>query len=242
MSNKLTRGVLIGLAIFCGAVKADAMDVGAQITFNDPYPVKVVAGCTFPKDAEKVDYYRSQHQYYDIQALVDWVGAEMVGGKLRACIVMNEKANNSWRVITRRPRGNFNMAWFCLENANAVDFSTPDTPRARSEDTCYWIRLPDKDIKASPSPPKPKYLPKSPIVWSNEKDLAKPCLDVDAKLNAFGSFQRSLPPPTMPHQIQSELWAISVQLTLGASGQFAVFYIVGGATYWDNNFGANYSF
>jgi hypothetical protein len=45
--------------------------------------------------------------------------------------------------------------------------------------------------------------------------------------NAFGNFQR---------------WAISVQLTPGASGQFAVFCIVGGATYWDNNFGANYSF
>ena len=60
--------------------------------------------------------------------------------------------------------------------------------------------------------------------------------------NAFGSFQRSFPPPTTPHQVQSELWAISVQLTPGASGQFAVFYIVGGATYWDNNFGANYPF
>jgi hypothetical protein len=60
--------------------------------------------------------------------------------------------------------------------------------------------------------------------------------------NAFGSFERTFPPPTMPHQIQSETWTISVQLTPGATGQFAVFYIVGGATYWDNNFGSNYSF
>lgn len=59
--------------------------------------------------------------------------------------------------------------------------------------------------------------------------------------NAFGSFQRTFLPPTMAHQIQSELWTVSVQLTPGASGQFAVFYIVGGATYWDNNFGGNYS-
>jgi hypothetical protein len=60
--------------------------------------------------------------------------------------------------------------------------------------------------------------------------------------NAFGGFQRTFPPATMPHQIQSELWEISVLLTPGAFGQFAVSYIVGGVTYWDNNFGANYSF
>jgi hypothetical protein len=60
--------------------------------------------------------------------------------------------------------------------------------------------------------------------------------------NAFGGFRRTFPPPTMPHQIQSELWEISVSLTSGVSGQFAVFYIVGGVTFWDNNFGANYSF
>jgi hypothetical protein len=60
--------------------------------------------------------------------------------------------------------------------------------------------------------------------------------------NAFGIFQRVFPPPTMPHQIQSELWKISVSLTPGASGKFAVFYVVGGSTYWDNNFGLDYSF
>src|SRR4051794_25542436 len=51
--------------------------------------------------------------------------------------------------------------------------------------------------------------------------------------NSFGVFQRTFPPLTMPHQIQSELWKISVPLTPGASGQFAVFYIAGGVTYWD---------
>jgi hypothetical protein len=60
--------------------------------------------------------------------------------------------------------------------------------------------------------------------------------------NAFGSFQRNFPPPTMPHQIQSELWSVSAQLSPGASGQFAVFYIVLGTTYWDNNLGSNYPF
>jgi hypothetical protein len=60
--------------------------------------------------------------------------------------------------------------------------------------------------------------------------------------NAFGVFQRVFPPATMPRQIQSELWKISVALTAGASGKFAVFYVVGGTTYWDNNFGLDYSF
>jgi len=60
--------------------------------------------------------------------------------------------------------------------------------------------------------------------------------------NVFGSFQQTFPPPSMPHQIQSELWSVSASLSPAASGQFAVFYIVGGTTYWDNNFGLNYSF
>jgi hypothetical protein len=60
--------------------------------------------------------------------------------------------------------------------------------------------------------------------------------------NVFGSFQQLFPPPTIPHQIQSELWSVSASLSPGASGQFAVFYIVNGTTYWDNNFGLNYSF
>jgi Carbohydrate/starch-binding module (family 21) len=60
--------------------------------------------------------------------------------------------------------------------------------------------------------------------------------------NAFGGFQQSFPPATMPHQVQSELWKISVLLTPGASGKFAVFYIVDSTTYWDNNFSLNYSF
>jgi hypothetical protein len=60
--------------------------------------------------------------------------------------------------------------------------------------------------------------------------------------NAFGSFQQSFPPAMMPHQVQSELWKISALLTPGASGKFAVFYIVDSATYWDNNFSLNYSF
>ncbi len=29
---------------------------------------------------------------------------------------------------------------------------------------------------------------------------------------------------------------------VGAAGQYAVFYNVEGTTYWDNNFGLNYSF
>jgi hypothetical protein len=60
--------------------------------------------------------------------------------------------------------------------------------------------------------------------------------------NAFGVFQRGFPPATTAHQIQAEQWRVSVGLTPGASGKFAVFYVVGGATYWDNNFGLDYTF
>jgi hypothetical protein len=60
--------------------------------------------------------------------------------------------------------------------------------------------------------------------------------------NVFGSFEQIFPPSTTPHQVQSELWSVTTSLSPGASGQFAVFYIVNGATYWDNNFGANYLF
>jgi hypothetical protein len=60
--------------------------------------------------------------------------------------------------------------------------------------------------------------------------------------NVFGNFQQLFPPPTMPHQIQPELWSVSASLSPGASGQFAVFYIVSGTTFWDNNFGGNYTF
>jgi hypothetical protein len=38
------------------------------------------------------------------------------------------------------------------------------------------------------------------------------------------------------------LWSVSASLPPGASGQFAVFYIVAGTTYWDNNSGLNYAF
>src|SRR5438105_15863887 len=60
--------------------------------------------------------------------------------------------------------------------------------------------------------------------------------------NVFGNFQQLFPPPTMPHQIQPELWGVSASLSDGASCQFAVFYIVNGTTYRDNNFGGNYTF
>ena len=60
--------------------------------------------------------------------------------------------------------------------------------------------------------------------------------------NAFGTFNRSYAPATRPHQLNVEDWAVSVPVGVGATGQFAVFYTVGGQTYWDNNFGRNYAF
>ena len=52
--------------------------------------------------------------------------------------------------------------------------------------------------------------------------------------NAFGIYSR-------PHQLDTELWNIG-PVAVGTTGQFAAFYTAAGATYWDNNFGLNYSF
>ena len=60
--------------------------------------------------------------------------------------------------------------------------------------------------------------------------------------NVFGKYERSFAPPTMPHQVQTELWNIAAPVGLNKSGVFAVFYVVNNTTYWDNNFGLNYSF
>ena len=60
--------------------------------------------------------------------------------------------------------------------------------------------------------------------------------------NAFGSYAQSYPPAITPHQVNAELWNIVVPVGVGTAGQFAVFYTLAGATYWDNNFGLNYTF
>jgi len=60
--------------------------------------------------------------------------------------------------------------------------------------------------------------------------------------NAFGTYSQSFSPASTPHQLNAELWNIVAPVGIGATGQFAVFYNVAGTTYWDNNFGLNYSF
>ena len=50
------------------------------------------------------------------------------------------------------------------------------------------------------------------------------------------------PPPSTPHQLNAELRNILAPVGVGATGQYAMFYNVEGTTYWDNNFGLNYSF
>ena len=59
--------------------------------------------------------------------------------------------------------------------------------------------------------------------------------------NAFGIYSRPFAPASTPHQLNTELWNIG-PVVVGATGQFAAFYTVAGATYWDNNSGLNYSF
>jgi Carbohydrate/starch-binding module (family 21) len=60
--------------------------------------------------------------------------------------------------------------------------------------------------------------------------------------NAFGVYSQSLRPGGTPHQLNAEQWNITATVGSPATGQYAVFYDVAGATYWDNNFGLNYSF
>jgi hypothetical protein len=60
--------------------------------------------------------------------------------------------------------------------------------------------------------------------------------------NAFGAYQQSYPPASTPQQINAELWRVVAPTGAGNTGQFAVFYTVGGDTFWDNNFSQNYSF
>ena len=60
--------------------------------------------------------------------------------------------------------------------------------------------------------------------------------------NAFGTYLQDYLPYSTPHQLGAESWQIVVPVGVGATGQYAVFYSVEGTTYWDNNFGLNYSF
>lgn len=60
--------------------------------------------------------------------------------------------------------------------------------------------------------------------------------------NASGAFQQRFPPLGLTAQIDAEMWEISAPVGAGNHGQFALFYLVNSGTFWDNNFGSNYSF
>jgi Carbohydrate/starch-binding module (family 21) len=60
--------------------------------------------------------------------------------------------------------------------------------------------------------------------------------------DAFATYSQSFPPTGAPHQVNAQLWELSTSIGTGNHGQFAAFYTVNGVTYWDNNFGMNYSF
>jgi Carbohydrate/starch-binding module (family 21) len=59
---------------------------------------------------------------------------------------------------------------------------------------------------------------------------------------AFGKFLQCFPPASTPHQLNAQSWQVMAPVGVGATGQYAAFYTVAGTTYWDNNFGLNYSF
>jgi hypothetical protein len=60
--------------------------------------------------------------------------------------------------------------------------------------------------------------------------------------NAFGTFERTIPPAATPHQPNTELWRVVAPVGLNNHGQFAAFYTVQGSTFWDSNFTLNYAF
>lgn len=60
--------------------------------------------------------------------------------------------------------------------------------------------------------------------------------------NAFCTHKQDFPPVSSPHQPNAELWNAAASVGVSQHGQFAIFYIVDGVTYWDNNFGSNYLF
>ncbi len=60
--------------------------------------------------------------------------------------------------------------------------------------------------------------------------------------SASGVFQEGFAPFNHPSQPNAESWHIAAPVGIGQHGQFAVFYSVNGTTFWDNNFGVNYSF
>ena len=59
--------------------------------------------------------------------------------------------------------------------------------------------------------------------------------------DAFGAYVRDYPPPSTPAQVSAEYWR--VMIPVGAShGEFAAFYRVNNASYWDNDFSLNFRF
>jgi Carbohydrate/starch-binding module (family 21) len=56
----------------------------------------------------------------------------------------------------------------------------------------------------------------------------------------LGMFQRQYQPSLLPAQAQVESWEIHASVS-ASPVQFAVFYTVKGTTFWDNNFGGNFT-
>jgi hypothetical protein len=56
----------------------------------------------------------------------------------------------------------------------------------------------------------------------------------------LGMFQRQYQPSLLPTQAQVESWEIHAPVS-ASPAQFAVYYTVKGTTFWDNNFGRNFT-
>jgi len=56
----------------------------------------------------------------------------------------------------------------------------------------------------------------------------------------FGIFQRQYQPGPLPTQAQVESWEVHAPVS-ASPAQFTIFYTVNGATFWDNNFGRNFT-
>jgi hypothetical protein len=131
----------LALVLTVPAVASPVTDIGKTITFHDPYPERVAAGCTLIADAERVDTYRQKDQYYQLESFLNWINEGSIkNGEDRICIVLNRTSANGWKVVKKLNDRRKPYVWVCLEADPPVDFS-PVNSKSNPGDGCFWVRL-----------------------------------------------------------------------------------------------------
>jgi hypothetical protein len=121
----MMKKLLLAAAIATNAIPAQAFEIGASIIFNVPDPI--YAACTQMRDARIVTTRKYGFEKIDF---VHWVNSDDDFG--RHCVVLNEKAKNSWRIVKKNvaDRG---YAWFCVQATGGVDFRPATEIKAERE-------------------------------------------------------------------------------------------------------------